>query len=160
VVLSTRKLRPRFLTIIGLAAVLTAVAGCGRVSVSGKATVGDKPLTTGSVTLVPDKDKGNTSTEEPVGLITETGTYEVYTNKQAGAPAGWYKVVVTAQEMPDNTKPMATKSLIDEKYTKAETTDLKIEVKSGAPAGTYDLKLSPYSGSGTTGPGRAPPMPK
>jgi hypothetical protein len=158
VVLSALKVAPRILLISTLVLVLMAV-GCSspRQSVSGKVTVDDKPLTTGGVTFVPDKEKGNSSTEQPSALISESGTYELYTDKKSGAPAGWYKVVVVAKEKVDSSKPKEAKSLIDEKYGSAETTDLSIEVKSG---GKYDLSLRGFKGSSSTTPSTTPPMPK
>lgn len=122
------------LPLVPLPIVILATIGCsGRYSVSGKVTVDDTPLTTGGVLFVPDKDKGNTSTQQPEAKISESGTYEVYTDYKAGAPPCWYKVVVVAKTAP----PMAV-SLIHERYSSVATTDLSIEVKSG---GNYDLKL-------------------
>jgi hypothetical protein len=159
VILSVCKFLPRFLAFLILAAILTADAGCssgGGIPVSGKVTVGDKPLTTGSVRYVPDKEKGNNGTEEPVGTINESSTYVLYTNGKPGAPAGHYKVAVVAQDNVDITNPTNIKSLIDPKYNTAEKTDLRVEVKSG---GTYDLQLSGPGGAGGPTPG-VPPMPK
>jgi hypothetical protein len=87
VVLSPRKARPRILTTLTLAAVLAAVAGCsGPVPVKGHASVDDKPLSGGSARFIPSKDKGNAATVEPLGYITEQGTYEMTTNGKPGAP--------------------------------------------------------------------------
>jgi hypothetical protein len=139
-----------------LAVALTATGCAKRATVKGKATVDGKPLTSGSIRFVPDTKKGNESPDEPIGTITESGTYELFTKNEAGAPPGFYKVVVNAQETPDIKKPGATKSLIHDKYSKVETTDLSIEVKSGAGADAYDLKLD---GPGS-GPSGTVPMPK
>ena len=160
-VLSPRKARPRILTTLTLAAVLAAVAGCsGPVPVKGHASVDSKPLSSGSVRFIPDKDKGNTVTAEPLGYISEQGTYEMTTNGKPGAPPGWYKVVVTAVEPVDlnNPSPPPAKSLISVKYNQPETTDLSVEVKAGAAEGAYDLKLS-GPGKDATLPGAIPPMP-
>jgi hypothetical protein len=118
-------------------------------------------LTKGSVRFVPDKKKGNTSTEEPTGGINDSGVYELKTNNQPGAPLGWYKVCVVATDTPDNTNPSApVKSYVDGKYRRAETTPLEVEVKSG---GAYDVEVE--AGSGTVQPdkgntGNVIPMPK
>jgi hypothetical protein len=159
-----RKSLPRLLTVLVVAAALTA-AGCGRrITVKGKVTVGETPLTYGSVLFIPDKDKENTSTVSPRGLITPDGTYEL----NESVPPGWYKVVVSATEETsgDNAKTdMApAKSLIDARYSDPNRTDLRIEVKSGA---SYDLKLDgPGQGGVPRQPGvppshgGVPPMPK
>src|SRR5690348_17264028 len=58
------------------------LAGCEArlVPVSGKVTLDNKPLTTGTVTLKPDKEKGNAAKVEPIGKIAEDGTYTIETN--------------------------------------------------------------------------------
>jgi hypothetical protein len=161
VVLSPRKVRPRILTTLTLAALLAAVSGCsGQPAVKGHASVDNKPLSSGSVRFIPDKDKGNTATAEPRGVITEQGTYEVATDGRPGAPPGWYKVVVAAVEPVDlnNPSPPPAKSLIAVKYNQPETTDLHVEVKAGAADGAYDLKLS-GPGRDSALPGAILPMP-
>jgi hypothetical protein len=138
------------LPLVPLLIVILSTIGCsGQHSVRGKVTVDDQPLTTGGVRFVPDKGKGNTSTQQPEAIISESGTYEVYTEKKAGAPPGWYKVVVVAKKNLDIAKPKEAESLIDERYSSVDTTDLSIEVKSG---GDYDLKLK--------GPKSTPTRPK
>lgn len=158
-VFSLSKFLIRMAPVFILAAISTAATGCSSgISVSGKVTVDDKPLTTGGVTFVPDKEKGNTSTEEAHGQITEAGTYEMYTNNQKGVTPGFYKVLVVAQDKPDISKPTEVKSLIDSMYNKVETTPLKIEVK---PDGDFNLKLSgPSVTAPNTTRGGVPPMPK
>ena len=129
-----------------LAVVLIGNSGCSSgaslQSVSGKVTVDNSPLTSGSVRFVPDSSRGNKAGVEPVGQIGSDGKYTLYTNGKAGAPAGWYKVTVDATEQPDSTKPFSGKSLVNKKYTRAETTDISVEVVSSAKDGDYDLKLS------------------
>ena len=135
----------RPLPLLAAVVVLTA-CGCGGgyTPVKGKATVDDKPVPSGSVLFYPDKEKGNTATGEPQGIITD-GSYEMTTNGNPGVPPGLYKVVVNAAESgePDSSaNPTPRKPLIASKYNKLETTDLSVEVKAGAPDGAYDLKLS------------------
>jgi hypothetical protein len=77
--------------------------------VSGKVTVDQDPLKSrgGVVNLVPNKDKGNTTTLEPTGVVDEDGNYTVYyAKKKKGAPPGWYKVQVTAMPPGDQPPPM------------------------------------------------------
>ena len=160
-VLSVWKISRLALVFVLLVTILTAAGCAGNTPVSGKVTVNNKPLTSGSVRYVPDKDKGNTATVEPVGTISESGTYELHTNGQPGPPAGFYKVAVVAQDKVDNTKPTDIKTLIDSKYNTAEKTDLHVEVKSGAAPGAYDLKLDGPGGPDASGtPGGTIPMPK
>jgi hypothetical protein len=129
---------------------LTALSGCGgRIPVSGKVTVDDKPLKSGGVTFVPDTEKGNNSTVNAIGQIKEDGTYELFTEGKPGVAPGWYKVLIAAAANPIDNSGAATtdgkklyappQSLVHDKYSKLKATDLSFEVKSG---GSYDLKLS------------------
>jgi hypothetical protein len=110
--------------------------------VTGKVTIGGKPVTGGSVSYRPDKSKGNTWTGEAGGQINEQGEYTLVTKGQPGAPAGAYKVVVVAGPpiTGDNTKPKASFT-IGAIYQSYETTPLNIEVSDKATPGTYDLKV-------------------
>jgi hypothetical protein len=124
---------------------LLALAGCGgpkRVPVSGKVTLGDKPLTTGRVFFSPDVAKGNNARVACVGRLDEQGGYELHTtgitNKDSGkgAPPGWYKVTIRQQgstELAPGIKPA---------YLDESTTPLSVEVVPDAPPGAYDLKLT------------------
>src|SRR5438270_6234774 len=92
-------------------AVLTA--GCSNqdpklVAVQGKVTMGNKPLTRGTVIFTPDHKKGNESKEEPRGNIEEDGTYRLMTHLKEGVAPGWYKVAVTAAEQIDLKNPYFT----------------------------------------------------
>jgi hypothetical protein len=131
--------------------------------VSGTITGADgKPLSVGSVTFIPDKDKGNKAAVSPVGQVDATGKYEMFTNGKKGAPVGAYKVTITANvpgqmggapavKNPGDVKPgespmplpdpNATASKVDPKFANADTTTIRIEVVAGAQPGTYDIKL-------------------
>ena len=130
------------------AASVLVLSGCGSdpmnaATVRGKVTVDNQPLTKGSVRFVPDKTKGNTSPAEPIGLISESGQYELSTNGKAGAPLGWYKVAVVAADMPDSTKVNAVpKSYVGMKFNDPEFSGLSVEVVSSAKDGAYDLKVT------------------
>ena len=130
------------------AASVLVLSGCGSdplnaASVRGKVTVDNQPLTTGSVRFVPDKTKGNTSPVEPLGLINESGQFELSTNGKPGAPLGWYKVAVIAADMPDSTKVNAVpKSYVGNKFNDPEFSGLSVEVVSSAKDGAYDLKVT------------------
>jgi hypothetical protein len=151
--------------ILALAVVGLAALGCGDKSgvgktepVSGKVTLDDKPLTTGSVTYHPDEAKGNKSEFSPNGSIGEDGTYTLSTSTRTGlatgAPPGWYKVTVSTmvpmggmggQPMPQpggKPPPLPKPIPINPKYTDPAHTDLSVEVVESPAAGAYDLKLT------------------
>jgi|EndMetStandDraft_3_1072993.scaffolds.fasta_scaffold548474_2 hypothetical protein len=128
---------------------LAMIAGCGAKSesftpINGSVTVNGTQLTTGSVTFHPDTAKGNHSPHIPVGAIDAQGRYQVMTATKRGAPPGWYKVTVTAQEPIDPKNPYAPpKHLIPLRFSDASTSGLEVEVVETANAGAYDLKLAP-----------------
>jgi len=135
------------LTVVCLGATM-AVGGCGNkmelAPVSGKVTVGDKPLMVGMVRYVADPSQGNQAKVTPSGMVGADGSYELATNGKPGAPAGWYRVVVITK-VPGMAPSAEGKEepSVDAKYAKQDTTPLSIEVKPGAPAHAYDLRLEP-----------------
>jgi hypothetical protein len=140
-----------FCRLIGLCALL-ALVGCGKgegdlanlVPVAGTVAVGDKPLTTGSVTFRPDAARGNLTKHEPHGRIGSDGKYEMLTTTLKGVPPGWYKVRVTATMSNDPKNPYAIPtSLIPTRYADPETSGLSLEVVEKPEAGRYDLPLQP-----------------
>ncbi len=136
-----------------LLAVITApmLIGCGGsddgpklVPVSGVVSLDGKPLPGVGVSFQPDAAKGNKSVLVPSGTANAEGKYELVAAAKNGAEVGWYKVVIVPAtpapmggEMPQVGPPP-----FNVKYTAPTTTDLSIEVKAGATAGAYDLKLS------------------
>ena len=136
-----------------LPAVFCAIllVGCGGgdegpklVPVSGVVTVDGAPLATANVSFRPDTSKGNTVPYEPGGAADGTGRFELTTTARKGAPVGWYKVVVFAPTPPRTSgdAPKVGPPPFNAKYSDAARTDLSIEVKAGAVAGAYDLKLT------------------
>jgi hypothetical protein len=129
--------------------------GCGYSRVETLAPVGGtikvqgKLLTVGWIIFYPDEARGNTSPLLPVAEITKDGTYDLTTNGKPGAPLGFYKVVVAATRdvipvRPARTadgKPIQPNWLTHEKYTKAQSTDLYVEVVETPAPGVYDLEL-------------------
>src|SRR4051812_41535360 len=111
--------------------------------VAGKVTVDGAPLATGSVTFHPDAAKGNNTPHIPVGSLDAQGNYKLVSATKDGAPLGWYKVTVSAQEPIDPKNPYAPpKHLINPKFSDASTSGLEIEVVVSPPAGAYDIKLA------------------
>jgi hypothetical protein len=134
----------------GLAAALVWLSiGCGKDSsgeklfpVSGKVSYKAEPLTTGTVILVADAAKGNTTKHEPRGPIDEQGNFQVSTAGTPGAPPGWYKVAVIANKPMNPNKPYAvTGSLLPKKYGTANSSEIAIEVKEKSADAAYDIVL-------------------
>ena len=96
------------------------------VPVKGKVTVKGKPLSAGTVVFHPDRDKGNTSKNEPRGTISAEGTFELETADEPGAPAGWYRVTIFAMKNEGSTKPPTW--FASQKYTDVKTSGLTAEV--------------------------------
>jgi hypothetical protein len=128
---------------------LLMIAGCSEpqlklvTPVEGKISAGEQPLAAGNITFHPDTSKGNNAkySQLPVGSISD-GTYSIATGGKPGAPEGWYKVTLTSS-VPSDPKDEYSipKLVVDQAYTDAATTTLLIEVKEGAGAGAYDLKV-------------------
>lgn len=120
---------------------LTLPLACGpadevgpTVPVSGSVSSKGKPLAKGDVTFHPDKAKGNTSPHLPTGRIEADGSFKLTTRGRDGAPAGWYKVTVHANESTDAKNPYAIpKSAVPKAYTAPDTTKLAHEVKADGP---------------------------
>jgi hypothetical protein len=130
------------------AAFALAVAGCGAggprvLAVEGRVTVGGKPLTSGTGTVIfyPDAARGNTSQEEPRGALDTEGRYRLRTGPRDGAAPGWYRVAVTAAKQLDPNNPYFTEWLIPQRYIDPKTSNLSVQVVEAPAPGTYDLKL-------------------
>ena len=132
-------------------AVVVLLTGCGGdnslVPVEGTVTMAGKPLTAGSVSYRPSTERGNDSLHHPTGRIETDGRYRLYVGERAGAAAGWYKVVVFANEpTPDDPQavhPGLPKTLIDRRYNRPETTPLAVEVTRQADVSVYEFELEP-----------------
>jgi major membrane immunogen (membrane-anchored lipoprotein) len=149
---------------LGLTATVL-VLGCGsdesglaqRYSVSGKVTYKGEPVPKGGVTFEPVKPAPPAG-RHASGTI-ENGYYTLTTStKDDGALPGDYKVVIiaTTVDMTELAKKTGglihqgdkdfvkivkeAKSLVPEKYTKGETTPLKVTVK--AESNRFDLELT------------------
>ena len=129
---------------------LTA-AGCGSdgenlLPVEGVVTLDGKPLTVGGLTFHPDTSKGNTTLHQPVGELGADGRYKLTSGGKAGAPPGWYKVLVfSSEQMQDSLRggaPTDPKWLIHRKFTDAKTTPLSVEVVADPKEGAYDLVVT------------------
>ncbi len=141
------------------AALLT---GCGEpqipqvhlVTVRGKILVEDQPVKSGSVSFRPDAELGNKTMEQPAGTIQEDGSFELFTLDRAGAPPGWYRVLVMADNMitvdppespvwPNYPPGFLPKALVHDRYLSFKETDIKVEVKEKSQAEDYVIRLNP-----------------
>src|SRR5262249_22805146 len=124
--------------------VALSAAGCGQeaklVPVTGHVTLDGAALSAGSVLFVPDETKGNNSQVSPRGMIDSQGNYELFSDGKKGAPAGWYKVVVSLTS--PGIAPPPKGPTMDFKFQHPERTDLAIEVVPQPQPGAYDLKLT------------------
>lgn len=134
-----------------LSIVAMLLMGCGAsaeplIPVEGIITYQDRPLATGSISLLPDAARGNKTLHQPTGIIDSAGNYRLFTTSEPGAPAGPYKVIIHATESTHDPKlahPGMPRSLIPTKYSDPKTTPLSIEVRSDASPTDYHLKLVP-----------------
>ena len=129
-----------------LLACLSLVFGCGGdaslIPVEGKATADGQALTKGTVRFVPDTSKGNSAPHEPIGEIGSDGSYKLTTNGKPGAPAGWYKVGIASSEVPDSSKPNATKSYVASRFNDPQKSGISVEVAASSTPDKYEIKAS------------------
>jgi hypothetical protein len=138
--------------LIGLLGVLgITFAGCGKgaedgeklTTVLGKVTVSGKPLGTGAVTFHPDTAKGNNTPHIPTGPLDAQGNYKLMSATREGAPPGWYKVTVSAQEPVNEKNPYALpKHLINPRFANVQTSGLAVQVVENPAPGAYDFKVT------------------
>jgi hypothetical protein len=101
----------------------TTEPAAGTVSLSGHVTINGKPVEGGTVSLTTAGAKAAEG-EFAAALIHADGTYAL---KGSGLPPGQYAVAITGKGVP-------------EKYGKADTSGLTVEVKPGAGTFDFDLK--------------------
>jgi len=132
-----------FVLVAGLLLAGCDQSGLGRiVPVKGTVSLDGKPVPSGSLLFRPDAAKGNTSKFEPAATINSDGSYSLFTAEREGAPPGWYKVSVVAQELNAKDPYAPAKSLVPTKYNDPETSGISVEVVEQPAAGAYDLKLT------------------
>ena len=141
----TNVARARCVVSLCCACGLLTLAGCGGqfklVPVAGAVTVNGEPLNQFRVSFVPDTAKGNTTPVSCLGRI-QGGRFELQTmavkasDGGAGAPLGWYKVVLVTG-LPGDPEPN-----FDAKFADVNTTPLSVEVVENPEPGRYDLKLT------------------
>ena len=116
-----------------LAAVAATAPGCGNrqaAQVSGRVTLNDEPLTTGTVTFHPADGQGAVA----VGAIDEHGHFQISTGTDAGLAPGAYVVTVVASESFQPADPSAEvqyRDLTPARYANTSESDLKVDVRAG-----------------------------
>ncbi len=124
-----------------VAALLFTTSGCGGpeiAPVSGKITVGGQPVGRGSVTFMPDQDKG-TSGKVAVGDIQSDGSYSLRTfDTDDGALVGHHRVIISGRGLED-AENMAPDPNIPPRYANPAQSGLTAEVKSGSNPINFDL---------------------
>jgi len=132
------------LTAFGLMVGCGPPAGPTLYPVSGKVTFEGKAVTPAMVTYSPDSEKGHVSNIAPSGQVDADGNYTLMTEDKAGAPKGWYKVMINTnvmpKEMPKDGK-MSKAIGIPAKYSSVTGTTLSIEVTEAGTPAQYELKL-------------------
>ena len=140
-------LRPnplRILDRVGLPSLIAmfglVILGCGDKSdklypVKGVVKVDGVPLNGGTIYLVPDAEKGNTSRRRSFGKIEAGGAYEI---AEGGASSGWHTVVVLT-----NTpgSPVVPGPPVPQQFRHESTSTVKLEIVPSPPAGAYDIML-------------------
>lgn len=109
--------------------------------VVGKVTIDGKPATEGAVAF---RDVG-TGTIQPAGLISEDGSYKIYLGQQEGAPAGEYTVLVFVRKTPRTPSGEVAglpAVIVNPKFTDANRSPLRVEVKETPEPGSYDLAVT------------------
>jgi len=103
--------------------------------------VGDKPLTGGGVSFVPDPSKGNEAHATCIGRLGPEGQFEIKTSAVRasdsgnGAPLGWYKVIFISMRGSPDIK-------VNPIYLDAATTPLAVEVVADPKPGHYEFQIS------------------
>lgn len=128
-------------------AVLTAgLVGCGDsgpplIPVQGKVFINGKPASEGGVTF----RSAENQMVQLVGAIRSDGAYVMMHNRQEGAPQGQYIVTVLVTETAKTADGKYTglpKTISSQKFSDPATTPLKVEVKEGNAAESYDLQVT------------------
>ena len=127
----------------------TLFAGCHSngellIPVEGVVTLDGQPLTSGAISFRPTQ--GNLTLHHPTGSIEPNGRFQLYVGSRAGAPPGFYKVVIFANEEQADERgvhPGMPKTLIDRRYNAPQTTPLSAEIAPQMQSASFDFDLEP-----------------
>jgi hypothetical protein len=113
--------------------------------VSGKVTISGTPMTMGQIMFNPNKDKGNTGTKVPSGIVQPDGSYTLRTGTatgtKEGAPPGWYKVTFLASGTSNTDMSKSKPPTFSSEFSDAKKSSLSVEVKEGADPKTYSFNI-------------------
>jgi len=112
------------------------------VPVQGKVMADGTPMKVGTVTFMPDKDKGNTATASASGMIQADGTYKLTFEGKDGAPLGWYNVGVSPHGMGADPANSPKEAIVNSKYQMPGTSGISIQVVESPAAGAYDINVT------------------
>ena len=143
--------------LLGVAACCLTLLGCRGssepplVPVAGRVLVGDKPVRAGMVQFRADSQRGNRSLEIPTGTLLPDGSFTLATRGKPGAPPGWYRVLVLADNFTTGDPPPSPewpkmprnhpRPLVHERYLYFEQTDVIVEVVPAPRENAYVLRL-------------------
>jgi hypothetical protein len=110
---------------------LPAAVGCQRGSaalapVTGKVAYKGYALQGGTIVFTRDSSRGE-SGPLAFGKINQDGSYQLYTADVQGAPAGWYRVTVTA--LAASGMPFNSYSSLPDKYRDPQSSELACEIR-------------------------------
>ncbi len=125
----------RFVVAFVIMVGVTAWVGCGpdaQATVSGKVTIGGRPLDRGIVIFV---NALGTSSAGISGQIHSDGSYDVQIGQSGEVVSGEYNVTIETRMVsapqPDGAPPAPGKLLIPERYTRIESSGLRYHVRPG-----------------------------
>lgn len=149
----------RIVSLLLMGAIAGTLAGCGKpvvklYPVEGKVLVEGKPVKAGTVSFRPDAARGNKSMEQPAGILREDGSFVLFTADRPGAAAGWYRVLIIADNFkvvdpppspvwPNYPEGFLPKPQVNERYLYFNKTDVVAEVVEEPKEDAYVLKLKP-----------------
>jgi hypothetical protein len=129
--------------VIASGALLVSVSGCQKptdslslAETTGTVTLDGKPLTSGTVTFVPDMSKGTTG-PTGVGLIEKDGTFRIKTVRRDGALIGFHKIRVKSVDASKPGEPWVIPIEYDNPNRSGLTCEVKADQKNNV---TLELK--------------------
>ena len=116
--------------------VIVGIVGCDRgpklVSVSGRVSIDNKPLTKGFIQVIPEGQRAS------MGEIDSEGRFVLsYNDDKQGCVLGEHKVAIIANESPTQN---TLKWLVPQKYSNSETSGLTLNVQ--GPIDNAEIKLT------------------
>lgn len=133
-----------------LAAATLGLAGCGGTfdsSVVGMVTLDGNAVPSGQISYVPTKGG-----PQAYAVIDNSGGYELFTGREAGLPAGEYKVSIVARKPPAITRtegggpPPAGEAITPRWYASPATSGLTFNVEPGSNEINLELSSTPPAG--------------